>query len=105
MCRESDRTLSPEEVGDLAGRGHVIASHTRTHVSASPTAAPALPPAALEREAVASKHDLERLAGRPVGALAWLEGTALGTNAAADEALAKSGYELLFANHAVQRVP
>jgi peptidoglycan/xylan/chitin deacetylase (PgdA/CDA1 family) len=97
--------LSPGELRDLAERGHVIASHTRTHVSASPGSALSLPPEDLKREALASKRELEQIAGRPVGALAWLEGTALGSNAGADGALAKAGYELLFANHAVQRVP
>ena len=97
--------LSPDELRDLSERGHVIASHTRTHVSASPGAVSGLSPAALEREAAASKHDLEDIVGRPVGSLAWLEGAALGANAAADEAVARAGYGLLFANHAVQRVP
>jgi peptidoglycan/xylan/chitin deacetylase (PgdA/CDA1 family) len=96
--------LSPDELRDLAGRGHVVASHTRTHASASPGSASGLPPVALEREAVASKRDLERIVGRTVGALAWLEGAALGANADADEALARAGYRLLFANHAVQRI-
>jgi peptidoglycan/xylan/chitin deacetylase (PgdA/CDA1 family) len=97
--------LSPDELRSLADRGHVVASHTRTHVSASPGSATNLPPAVLEREAAASRHDLEGIVGRTVGALAWLEGAALGANAGADEALARAGYGLLFANHAVQRVP
>jgi peptidoglycan/xylan/chitin deacetylase (PgdA/CDA1 family) len=97
--------LSPEELRDLAERGHVVASHTRTHMSASPGASPSLSPAVLEREAAASKRDLEEIVGHPVGALAWLEGAALGANAAADEAVTRAGYGLLFANHAVQRVP
>ncbi len=93
--------LSPEEVGDLAGRGHVIASHTHNHVAASSGLTPGL----LEHEAAGSRRDLESYSGGPVRALAWLEGTALETNAEADRALANAGYELLFANHAVQRVP
>jgi peptidoglycan/xylan/chitin deacetylase (PgdA/CDA1 family) len=97
--------LSPEELRDLAERGHVVASHTRTHVSASAGTVPGLPPAALRREAATSKHDLEEIVGHPVGALAWLEGAALGANAAADEAVTRAGYGILFANHAVQRVP
>ncbi len=96
--------LSPDELRDLAGRGHVVASHTRTHVSATPGSVPALPPAALQREAAASKRELEKIVAQPVGALAWLEGAALGANAGADEALASAGYGLLFANYAVQRV-
>jgi peptidoglycan/xylan/chitin deacetylase (PgdA/CDA1 family) len=97
--------LSPEELRDLAGRGHVVASHTRRHVSASPKSVLNLSPLDLEREAVASKRDLEKITGQSVGALAWLEGAALGTNGEADEALARAGYKFLFANHAVQRVP
>jgi peptidoglycan/xylan/chitin deacetylase (PgdA/CDA1 family) len=96
--------LSPEELRDLAGRGHVVASHTRTHVSASPESDLDRSPLDLEREAVASKRDLEQITGQPVGALAWLEGPALGTNLGADDALACAGYGLLFANHAVQHV-
>jgi peptidoglycan/xylan/chitin deacetylase (PgdA/CDA1 family) len=97
--------LSPDELRDLSQRGHIIASHTRTHVTASPGSVPGLPPSALVREAVASKRDLEGITGQPVGALAWLEGTSLGANGGADEALARAGYTFLFANHAVQRVP
>jgi peptidoglycan/xylan/chitin deacetylase (PgdA/CDA1 family) len=96
--------LSPDELRDLAGRGHVVASHTRTHVSASPGFILRLSSEAPEREAVASKRDLEQITGQPVCALAWLEGTALGANVGADDALASAGYGLLFANHAVQRV-
>ena len=94
--------LSPDEVGALAERGHVVASHTRTHATASPELVPNPPPAALEQEVAASQRDLERLAGLPVRALAWREGTPLGASTRADEALADTGYELLFANHAVQ---
>ncbi len=96
--------LSPDEVGALAERGHVVASHTRTHATASPGLVPNPPPAGLEQEAAASRRDLERLAGLPVRALAWREGTPLGASAGADEALTNAGYELLFANHAVQGV-
>jgi peptidoglycan/xylan/chitin deacetylase (PgdA/CDA1 family) len=96
--------LSPDEVGALAERGHVVASHTRTHATASPELVPNPPPAALEQEVAASQRDLERLARLPVRALAWREGTPLGASARADKALANTGYELLFANHAVQGV-
>ena len=59
----------------------------------------------LEQEVAASRRDLERLlAGLPVRALAWREGTSLGASARADEALTNAGYGLLFANHAVQGV-
>lgn len=97
--------LSPEEIEDLARRGHVIASHTRDHTTASPAFDPDLSPGALAREVAGSKLTLEYLARKPVRALAWREGTPLGTDGRADGALSDAGYELLFANHAVQRIP
>ena len=96
--------LSPDEARDLARRGHVIASHTRSHTTASPEFEPDLSPEALDRELAGSKRVLESLAGGPVCALAWREGTPLGADARADAALAAAGYELVFANHAIQRV-
>lgn len=93
--------LSPDEVAALAERGHVISSHTTTH--AAP--APELPTGALERETAGSRRELESLVGgQPVRALAWHKGSPLGLDAQADAALRAAGYELLFANHAIQRV-
>lgn len=92
--------LSPEEVGALAEQGHVVASHTRHHTTASPD----LSSEPLEREVAGSRRELERMAGREVRALAWREGTSLGANARADQALSNAGYEFLFTNHAVQQV-
>jgi peptidoglycan/xylan/chitin deacetylase (PgdA/CDA1 family) len=97
--------LSPEEIGDLARRGHVIASHTHNHTTASPHFDPDLSPGTLARELAGSKRTLEVFAGKPVRALAWREGTPLNTDPRADDALSHAGYELLFANHAVQQVP
>lgn len=105
LSRGDRLALSPEEIADLARRGHVIASHTRDHTTASPDFDPDLSLEALAREVAGSKRTLEDLAGRPVRALAWREGTPLGTDGRADEALASAGYELLFANHAVQQIP
>ena len=96
--------LSPDEVGALAERGHVVASHTRHHTTASPEFAPDLSSSALERELAGSRHELERMAGRDVRALAWREGTSLGADTRSDEALRDAGYELLFTNHAVQQI-
>ena len=96
--------LSPDEARDLARRGHVVASHTHRHTTASPEFAPDLSPGALARELAGSKRILEDLTGAPVRALAWREGTPLGADGRADGALASAGYELLLANHAVQRV-
>jgi peptidoglycan/xylan/chitin deacetylase (PgdA/CDA1 family) len=96
--------LSPEEIEHLARRGHVIASHTHDHTTVSPAFDPDLSPEALAREVAGSKKILESLAGGPVRALAWREGTPLGADRRADAALATAGYELLFANHAVQQI-
>jgi len=57
------------------------------------------------REVAGSKRTLEDFAGKPVRALAWREGTPLGADRRADGALSDAGYGLLFANHAVQRIP
>ena len=97
--------LSPEKIRDLARRGHVIASHTHNHTTASPGFGPDLSPETLAREVAGSKRTLEGFAGNPVRALAWREGTPLGTDRRADEALSSAGYGLLCANHAVQQVP
>jgi peptidoglycan/xylan/chitin deacetylase (PgdA/CDA1 family) len=96
--------LSAEELGALAERGHVVASHTHHHTTASPGFARDLSPRALEREVAGSRRVLERLSGRDVRALAWREGTSLGADARADEALRRAGYEFLFTNHAVQQI-
>ena len=105
LSRGDRLALSPDEIEDLARRGHVIASHTRNHTTASPAFAPDLSPEALAREVAGSKRTLEDFAGRPVRALAWREGTPFGVDRRADGALSEAGYELLFANHAVQRIP
>jgi peptidoglycan/xylan/chitin deacetylase (PgdA/CDA1 family) len=93
--------LSPDEAGDLARRGHVIASHTHLHTTPSAD----LSPEALERELAGSKRILEDIIGEPVRALAWREGKPLGADERADRALAAAGYKLLLANHALQRIP
>ncbi len=93
--------ISTEELAELAGRGHVVASHTRTHAAIHPDT----PAGELEREVTGSRSDLEPLLdGRQVRAFAWREGSSLGVDARADLALREAGYELLFANHVIQRI-
>ncbi len=99
LPKDGRLALSPGEISSLADRGHVIASHTRTHSAAPPD----LTPETLAREAGGSRRELEEISGTPVEALAWCEGVALGENPLADAAMGEAGYEFLFANHAVQR--
>ena len=53
--------LTPEELTELAERGHVVASHTRTHAAIPPDT----PAGELEREVTGSRQDLERLLDWP----------------------------------------
>ena len=92
--------LSPGEVRDLADRGHVIASHTRTHLEDVAD----LDRETLYREAAGSREDLEKISGARVRAIAWYAGVALGDDDRVAAATRHAGYDLLFANHAVQRV-
>lgn len=92
--------LSWDEVRALDRAGHVIASHTRSHVAAFKD-----DPAALEAEIVGSQDDLRRELGHPVRSFAWLGGAPYGESPAADALVDRAGYELLFSNFRVQRLP
>jgi peptidoglycan/xylan/chitin deacetylase (PgdA/CDA1 family) len=92
--------LSWDEVRALAADGHVIASHTRSHSRVSDG-----DPAALEAEIVGSQEDFRRGLGRPVRAFAWLMGAPYGESSVADRLVDRAGYEFLFSNFRVQRLP
>lgn len=92
--------LSWDEVRELDRAGHVIASHTRSHSRVADGDA-----AALEAEIVGSQEDFRRELGRPVRAFAWLMGAAYGENPPADALVDRAGYEILFSNFRVQRLP
>jgi peptidoglycan/xylan/chitin deacetylase (PgdA/CDA1 family) len=92
--------LSWDEVRSLDRAGHVIASHTRNHARVPDGDA-----AALEEEIVGAQADLVRELGHPVRSFAWLLGAAYGESALADAALGRAGYEFLFSNFRVQRLP
>jgi peptidoglycan/xylan/chitin deacetylase (PgdA/CDA1 family) len=92
--------LSWDEVRALAADGHVIASHTRSHSRVSDG-----DPAALEAEIVGSQEDFRRGLGRPVRAFAWLMGAPYGKSEVADRLVDRAGYEFLFSNFRVQRLP
>jgi len=92
--------LSWDEVRALDRAGHVVASHTRTHTRVSGDDA-----RALEAEIVGSQEDFRRELGHPVRAFAWLMGGAYGENPLADALVDRAGYEFLFSNFRVQRLP
>lgn len=89
-----------DEVRDLESRGHVIASHTRTH---SPLT-PASPDEAYLEEIVRAQEDFERELGHPTRAFAWLYGSELGADARADSFVRRARYEFLFSNFKIQRI-
>lgn len=92
--------LSWDEVRELDRAGHVVASHTRTHTRVSGDDS-----VALETEIVGSQEDFTRRLGHPVRAFAWLMGGAYGENPLADTLVDRAGYEFLFSNFRVQRLP
>jgi len=92
--------LSWDEVRALDRAGHVIASHTRTHSRVSRDDAEAL-----EAEIVGSQEDFRRELGHPVRAFAWLMGAPYGESSLADALVDRAGYDFLFSNFRIQRLP
>lgn len=81
-------------------RKHVVGSHTRNHTRVSLDNAHAL-----DDEIVGSQEDFTRELGHPVRSFAWLFGGAYGENPLADVHVDRAGYEFLFSNYKVQRLP
>lgn len=91
--------LSWDELRHL-DRGHVVASHTRTHSRATLT-----DEALLEDEIVGAQRDFIRELGHPVRSCAWLSGVRHGAHPEADRVIDRAGHEFLFSNFAVQHLP
>ena len=83
----------------IVGTRHVIASHTRTHVSLA-----RLGPAERESEVVGAQRDLETHLGRPARAFASLGGPAYGADPATDQWIDRAGYQFVFSNLRIQRL-
>lgn len=81
-------------------RNHVVGSHTRNHTRVSIDNA-----VALDSEIVGAQEDFTRELGHPVRSFAWLFGGAYGENALADVHVDRAGYEFLFSNYKIQRLP
>ena len=91
--------LSWDELRTL-DQTHVVASHTRSHSRVSLD-----DPVRLEDEIVGAQRDFVRELGHPVRAFAWLFGGKYGENPVADGMVDRAGYEFLFSNLALQRLP
>lgn len=81
-------------------KNHVVASHTRNHTRVSLDDA-----AALDDEIVGAQDDFCTELGHPVRAFAWLFGGAYGESPLADACVDRAGYEFLFSNFSIQRLP
>ena len=84
----------------ILDRDHVVASHTRSHTRVDPDDAAEVVP-----EIVGAQEDFIRELGHPVRSFAWLHGGRYGENPVADTAVDEAGYEFLFSNLSVQRLP
>jgi len=91
--------LSWDEVREL-DRDHVVASHTRNHTRVSLDDA-----ISLRSEIVGSQEDFLKQLGHKVRSFAWLFGGAYGENPLADGHVDLAGYEFLFSNFKIQRLP
>ena len=96
--RDGRYAMTWEELRTVGTR-HVIASHTRTHVSLA-----GLGPAARESEVLGAQRDLETHLGRPARAFASLGGPAYGVDPATDAWIDRAGYQFVFSNLRIQRL-
>lgn len=91
--------LSWDELRAL-DRDHVVASHTRHHARISADDA-----AGQESEIVGAQDDFRRELGHPVRSFAWLLSGTYGHAPLTDACLKRAGYEFLFSDFRVQRLP
>lgn len=96
--RDGRYAMSWEELR-LIARRHVIASHTRTHVS--------LATLSLEdraSEVLGAQQDLRQHLGRPARTFASLGGPAYGQDPITDRLIDQAGYQFVFSNLRIQRL-
>jgi hypothetical protein len=89
-----------DELRDAAERGHTIVCHTAHHRGISDLRTEA----DLRREIVEPRARLEQELGRPVGGLAFLWGSPLGSAPRVDAAVAEAGYGFVVSNTKLQRL-
>lgn len=99
---EGDRiAMTWEELGELSARGHEVYPHTASHQGFETIT----DPHHLEHEVIEPKRLVEDVTGKPARAFAWLHGSPYGRSRAHDEALVRAGYDFLFSNTMIQRLP
>lgn len=91
--------LSWSELRDAEKRGHVVASHARSHVSLR-----TLSEAERGAEVLGSQADMREHLGHPVRTFVSYGGPAYGTHEPSDELIRRAGYQLVFSNLKVQRI-
>ena len=79
---------------------HVIASHARSHTELSK-----LDVTVAEREVVGAQEDFRKELGHKVRAFVSLTGPAYGENSSSDRLIEAAGYDLVFSNFSIQRLP
>ena len=81
-----------EQVRDLDRRGHVIGSHTRSHLRM----AHGFPESLLEYEVMTSKSAIERALGHACDCFCWVGGEEESYSTAAARAIRRAGYRYAF---------
>lgn len=89
------------ELAELSNRGHEVYPHTASHQGFDTI----FDVDALKREVVEPKRIVETATGQPARAFAWLHGSPYGRSRMHDEALVRAGYDFLFSNTMLQRLP
>lgn len=93
------QALSWSELRDAERRGHVVASHARSHVALQD-----LDEAERESEVLGSQADLQEHLGHPVRTFVSYGGPAYGTHAPSDSLIRRAGYQFVFSNLKIQRI-
>ena len=93
--------MSWDELREVVARGHIVACHTATHCPITYIRSPE----EARRELVDSRRRLEDELGCEIKILAGLLGTSYGEDPRSDAFVREAGYQLVFSNAKIQRVP
>jgi len=89
--------LTARDIVELAARGHVVGSHSRSH----PSRMAAMPPQAVREEWTSSREALQAILGAPVRTASVPGGS---TSRMVEAAAAASGVEVLFTSEPTSRI-